>query len=128
MSYVRVLASRLGGEASRTQITPISGLELAVARRFASKIERQPDGCWRWTDALTPAGYGRLLANGKTLLAHRISYELLNGPIPLGFEIDHLCRNRACVNPDHLEAVAHRDNMRRAIWPTYSGPDAIGSA
>ena len=64
--------------------------------------------CWIW-QAGTTDGYGRF--NKK--YSHRISYELYNGKIPEGLELDHLCRNRLCVNPNHLEAVTHRVNILR---------------
>lgn len=79
---------------------------------FWSRVDRTP-ACWLWTGSLQE-GYGRLkLVGGKVARAHRVSYELENGPIAEGMVIDHLCRNRACVNPSHLEAVSDRVNIQR---------------
>lgn len=71
-------------------------------------------GCWEWQKAIRECnGYGICARNGKTDYAHRFSYETFVGPIPEGLELDHLCRNRKCVNPYHLEPVTHTVNMRR---------------
>ena len=75
-------------------------------------------GCWVWFGAqCTPNGYGQLYITvdgvKKKLYVHRVAYELVIGNIPDGLEIDHLCRVRNCVNPDHLEAVTHRENILR---------------
>lgn len=71
------------------------------------------DGCWVWGRGLTGAGYGEFQVGGRVFLTHRYAYELVNGPIPQGLELDHLCRNRRCVRPDHLEAVTPRVNQHR---------------
>ena len=83
--------------------------------RFESFVMRT-DGCWHWIGHLR-SGYGRLMVNGSFISAHRMSYEHFVGPIPDGLEIDHLCRNRSCVNPDHLEPVTRTENIRRGTSP-----------
>ena len=70
--------------------------------------------CWEWDGALAH-GYGRTKIGGKVMLVHRVVYEEIIGTIPSGLEIDHLCRNTKCYNPEHLEAVTHAENLRRGI-------------
>lgn len=72
--------------------------------RFWEKVDKSGE-CWLWTAYTTKKGYGQTHIGGKTKYAHRVAYELSVGPIPDGKELDHLCRNRACVNPDHLDPV-----------------------
>ena len=78
-----------------------------VADRIARNHTVLPNGCWRWDLSKKADGYGQVWVNGTVKLAHRISYEIHVGPIPDGLVLDHLCRNRACINPQHLE-VRHR--------------------
>jgi hypothetical protein len=69
--------------------------------------------CLNWQGALDKDGYGGTTHQGKRGQVHRIAYELINGPIPKGMTIDHLCRNRRCCNPEHLEAVTIKTNTMR---------------
>ena len=73
--------------------------------------------CWLWTRAKTK-GYGTLWSNGKQIYAHRYMWTVMRGPIPEGMELDHLCRVTACINPQHLEVVTHRENCLRGLSPT----------
>lgn len=70
--------------------------------------------CWQWTGYIDEKGYGRVGYEGLRHKAHRLVFERLVGLIPPGLELDHLCGNRACVNPDHLEPVTHQQNTRRS--------------
>jgi hypothetical protein len=85
--------------------------------RFWEKVDKGSGDCWTWTGAKNQNGYGLFgLGDGRIGKAHRFSYELLVGKIPAGLVIDHLCKNRACVNPAHLEAVTYQvNNARKAV-------------
>ena len=93
------------------------GDPLATPPELAERLWRQfritEAGCWEWTHSLNRYGYGLVHAYGKRMLAHRFAYELLVEPIPDGLQIDHLCRNRACCNPTHLEPVTAQVNQLR---------------
>lgn len=80
------------------------------------KNVRKTDGCWLWQGTVSNKyGQFNMDINGKQVLAHRVSFLMAGGTIPDGFEVDHLCRNTLCVNPKHLEAVTHLENIRRAL-------------
>ncbi len=87
----------------------------ALIDRFMRYVSPEPNsGCWLWTAGTGRGGYARLLgSDGKTKYAHRVAYMLLRGAIPHGLFLDHLCRVRCCVNPDHLEPVTCAENIRR---------------
>ena len=73
--------------------------------------------CWLWTGTIGERGYGKLTTGGRRWMAHRWVYEQQRGPIPVGMVLDHLCRNRRCVNPAHLEPVTQSENERRKPLP-----------
>jgi hypothetical protein len=117
-----------GAEAAVTRVVPADGgatftlkaqtyLMTAeqLSRLFWAKIDRQgPQGCWLWTGRTLPTGYGQARFAGRHWYSHRLSFELHKGPIPDGLHIDHLCRVRACCNPEHLDAVTCKVNVHRS--------------
>lgn len=94
---------------------PLSPSDVVRAKtRLGSSASYAGEPCLIWTGALDLAGYGTLMVNRKRSRPHRVAYEAAHGPIPDNFTIDHLCKNRACCNPAHLEAVSKGENTRRA--------------
>jgi hypothetical protein len=92
-------------------------------QRFERKVLPLSDGCWMWLGASAGGGYGDFHITAepgkqRKMPAHRFAYETYVGPIPAGLQIDHLCRNRWCVNPEHLEPVTQQENIRRGFWAT----------
>ena len=87
-------------------------------KNFMNKI-KQSRNCWVWTSTKDKSGYGRFKLNYKMVSAHRLSYELFKCEIPIGLDLDHLCCNKSCVNPDHLEAVTTKENIRRGNTGKY---------
>lgn len=86
-------------------------------RLFGLSIPVTESGCWLWIGCVDRCGYGKMGTRTGETLAHRVSYVEFRGPIPEGCEIDHRCRVRGCVNPDHLEAVPHAVNVARGVRP-----------
>jgi len=83
---------------------------------FEANVMPEPNsGCWLWLGYVMKNGYGQTSRDGRHVLAHRWSWQSVHGSIPDGLVIDHLCRNRLCVNPDHLEAVSQATNVRRGM-------------
>jgi hypothetical protein len=82
----------------------------ALKVRFWRKVDKT-DNCWNWTASTNaPGGYGQISDRGRPHVAHRLSYEWANGPIPDGMVVDHMCHNRLCVNPGHLRAITQKQN------------------
>ncbi len=85
--------------------------------RFWSKVNKLDNGCWRWEGHCQSSGYGKFWDGRKMVKAHRYAYKLLKGKIPPNLECDHLCRNRSCVNPLHIELVTGSENVKRGLSP-----------
>lgn len=86
------------------------------AERFAKRWIEDADGCWIWQGSGNQGGYGQFF-DGRSWVAHRWAYEHYVEPLPKGLQLDHLCRNRRCVNPDHLEPVTQHENILRGESP-----------
>lgn len=95
-------------------MTPSDVQRSATVERFWAKVQRGADDeCWPWVAGVNGRGYGSFFDGSKDARAHRFAYELMVGPIPKGLVIDHLCRNRLCVNPAHMEPVTNKENSLR---------------
>lgn len=92
---------------------------LGIWRRLSSKVKRFSNGlCHEFTGYTDSRGYGKIGIKNDVVLAHKLMWEFVNGPVPEGLELDHLCRNHSCVNPDHLEPVTHKVNVLRGVGPS----------
>ena len=108
--------------ASKGRLQPVSLSQMheslladpKVQARFWAKVNKA-EGCWEWIAGRSARGYGTFRFGGANRLAHRVAYEMLRGPIPPSLTIDHLCRNRACANPAHMEPVTAQENVRRGL-------------
>ena len=93
----------------------------SMPERLSEFLSIEANGCWNWTGSRNApskkdpkgGGYGLMTVGGRTALVHRVVYQIFRGEIPAGKHIDHLCRNRACANPSHLEPVTGLENVRR---------------
>ena len=93
-----------------------NGSFIPIKQRLDRRVTQGP-GCRVWTGYKAPLGYGQIREDkdGRLLYAHRVAYEIYVGAIPEGLELDHLCRNPSCANPEHLEPVSHRENLLRGV-------------
>lgn len=106
------------------------GERVSLEDRFWSKVDRQPFGCWEWTGAKAPHGYGALTVRRKVVRAHRVSWEMCNGPIGSNLNVLHRCDNPPCVRPSHLFLGTQLDNaldmMAKNRWfkPPFPSDDS----
>jgi hypothetical protein len=94
-------------------------LDERTASRFWRKVERgAPDACWSWTGTRHSKGYGSFSLHGRQVLAHRVAWQAVRGPIPSGLVVDHLCQQPLCQNPLHMALVTAGENVLRGRGPT----------
>ena len=118
--YCSMHYTRLVRKGSVGQAEPLVETFASLAERFWAKVDTTSGECWEWTASLNPSGYGQFNADGsRPIHAHRVAWFIEHGSYPgEGMELDHLCRNRACVRPAHLEPVPPRINFLRGEHPT----------
>ena len=94
---------------------PYKPVSVSPAEWLFTRVDTrpEPEACWIWPGSQNGDGYGKLSVNGKIVSAHRFAYEVCVGPIPDGLTIDHLCVNRLCIRPSHLEVVTRTENLKR---------------
>lgn len=101
---------------TRPEFGHVAGRPYKFVKGHNSKVPQYvvaPEtGCWIWQRKSTKTGYGQIWANGNTRLAHRVFWERVNGPIPEGLEVHHVCNNPSCVNPDHLLVITPADHAK----------------
>lgn len=105
----------------------VEGANATLPDRLWAFVEKT-DSCWLWTGSKTRVGYGQMRVGGagsRKTGVHRVAYELLVGRIPKGLDLDHLCRNTLCVNPDHLEPVTRKENLARGIHVATNCRDGV---
>jgi HNH endonuclease/AP2 domain len=95
-----------------------------VSERFWDHVAKS-ETCWLWTGRVDRGGYARVWSDGKNRTAHRVSYELHNGPIPEGLHVDHVCHNRACVRPEHLRAATGKQNQENRLGATRKSRSGV---
>lgn len=110
----------------KERIPPISRALLGRLFKFIQKSRSRSyrgSSCWEWMGSINSrTGYGQFSVRRSTYLAHRFTYHLFVGPIAEGLVCDHLCRNRQCVNPAHIETILQIENNRRGVWTKRPGP------
>jgi hypothetical protein len=97
-------------------------------KRLWSNVKKVEGQCWEWLGCHNPDGYGFMHCKGKSTPVHQLVYESMKGAVPDGLELDHLCRNRGCCNPDHLEPVTHAENMARAGIIPRTAPSGVDTS